>query len=197
MENTTDSSFGQDKNFGSFPNPFTSGSANRGTQSLLQEFFVEELQDIYWAEKHLVETLPKMSAAATTSQLKQAFEEHLNATLVHVSRLEQVFELLDEKATTKKCKAMAGITAEGEGIIGDTDSNTMTRDVGLIFAGQKVEHYEIATYGCLTQLAKTLKRNDIAEILHETLLEEKEADQLLTDIAVTYINIEASMETED
>jgi ferritin-like metal-binding protein YciE len=158
---------------------------------------VEELQDIYWAEKHLVETLPRMSKAATTSQLKAAFEDHLNATLVHVSRLEQVFTMLDEKATTKKCKAMAGITSEGEGIIDDTDSNTMTRDVGLIFAGQKVEHYEIATYGCLTQLAKTLGRNDIAQILHQTLEDEKQADLLLTTIAESHINIAAAQETDD
>ncbi|HZG23055.1 MAG TPA: ferritin-like domain-containing protein [Chitinophagaceae bacterium] len=193
MENTTDSSFGLDKSLGSLTNP----NANRkGSHSLLKEFFVEELQDIYWAEQHIVDTLPKMIKAATTTQLKSAFENHLNATLVHVSRLEKVFSLLDEKATGKKCKAIAGITNEGEGIIDDTDANTLTRDVGLIFAGQKVEHYEIATYGCLTQLAKTLGRNDIAEILHETLVDEKAADQLLTDIAKNNINVEASMETE-
>lgn len=174
----------------------SSGNAINDTHSLLRAFFVEELQDIYWAENHLVETLPKMSKAATTGELKQAFQNHLNATLVHVSRLEQVFSMLDEKATAKKCKAMAGITAEGEGIIGDTESNTMTRDVGLIFAGQKAEHYEIATYGCLTQLAKTLGRQDIAQILHQTLVDEKEADQMLTDIAESKINIAASRETE-
>lgn len=197
MENTTDSSFGLDKSFDALPNKSATNASSSDTHSLLREFFVDELKDIYWAEKHLVETLPKMSNAATTGELKQAFDDHLNATLVHVSRLEQVFDLLNEKAETKKCKAMAGITAEGEGIIGDTDSNTMTRDVGLIFAGQKAEHYEIATYGCLTQLAKTLGRNDIAEILHKTLVDEKAADQLLTDIAENNINVEASMETED
>lgn len=197
MENTTDSNFGLDRSYDSLPNQSKRNSSNSDTHSLLREFFVDELKDIYWAEKHLVETLPKMSNAATTSELKQAFDDHLNATLVHVSRLEQVFDLLDEKADTKKCKAMAGITAEGEGIIGDTESNTMTRDVGLIFAGQKAEHYEIATYGCLTQLAKTLGRNDIAAILHKTLEDEKQADQLLTEIAENNINVEASFETED
>lgn len=166
-------------------------------ESLLQEFFVDELQDIYWAEKHLVDTLPKMREAATTTQLKQAFDQHLNATLVHVSRLEQVFEMLNEDAKAKKCKAMAGITDEGEEIISDTDSNTLTRDVGLIFAAQKVEHYEIATYGSLTTLAKTLGRNDIASILHQTLEDEKEADELLTEIAKNNINVEASYEKED
>ena len=196
MENTTDSSFGLDKSYDALPNKKMQNSSS-DTHSLLREFFVDELKDIYWAEKHLAETLPRMSKAATTSELKQAFDDHTNATLVHISRLETVFELLDEKAETKKCKAMAGITAEGEGIIDDTESNTMTRDVGLIFAGQKAEHYEIATYGCLTQLAKTLGRNDIAQILHTTLQDEKEADQLLTQIAENNINVEASFETED
>lgn len=174
----------------------SSGSAMNDTHSLLRAFFVEELQDIYWAENHLAETLPKMSKAATTTQLKQAFQNHLSTTKVHVNRLEQIFSMLDEKATAKKCKAMAGITAEGEGIIDDTESNTMTRDVGLIFAGQKAEHYEIATYGCLAQLAKTLGRTDIAGILHQTLAEEKEADQILTDIAESSINVAAARETE-
>jgi ferritin-like metal-binding protein YciE len=115
----------------------------------------------------------------------------------HVSRLEQVFQMINEEATSKKCKAMAGITAEGETIISDTESNTLTRDVGLIFAAQKAEHYEIATYGCLTQLAKTLGRNDIASLLHQTLEEEKEADQQLTEIAESHINVEAAYEKED
>jgi ferritin-like metal-binding protein YciE len=193
MENTTDSAFGLDRSFDSLSTPQNSSN---GTHSLLKEFFVEELKDIYWAEQHIVDTLPKMIKAATTTQLKSAFENHLNATLVHVTRLEQVFSMLDEKATGKKCKAIAGITNEGEGIISDTDSNTLTRDVGLIFAGQKVEHYEIATYGCLTQLAKTLGRNDIAQILHQTLVDEKEADQLLTEIAENNINVEASRERD-
>ncbi len=196
MENTTNDPFTMDRNLNTGSNSSRQGSAMNDTNSLLREFFVDELQDIYWAEKHLVETLPRMSKAATTSQLRQAFDSHLNVTLGHVSRLEQIFQMIDEEATTKKCKAMAGITAEGEGIISDTESNTLTRDVGLIFAGQKAEHYEIATYGCLTQLAKTLGRNDIASLLHETLEEEKEADQLLTDIAKNNINVEASYEKE-
>ena len=192
MENRTDNLFSKDHS--------ASSNTRRSTddnKSLLKEFFVDELQDIYWAEKHLVDTLPKMMEAATTTQLKQAFNEHLNATLVHVSRLEQVFELMNEEAKAKKCKAMAGITDEGEGIISDTESDTLTRDVGLIFAAQKVEHYEIATYGSLTTLAKTLGRNDIASILHETLVDEKEADELLTEIAKNNINVEASYEKED
>ncbi|MEJ7740479.1 MAG: ferritin-like domain-containing protein [Chitinophagaceae bacterium] len=192
MENTTNNLFSRDSQ--------TSSNIQRSSgnnESLLMEFFVDELQDIYWAEKHLVDTLPKMTKAATTSQLKQAFDQHLNATLVHVSRLEQVFKMIGEEAKAKKCKAMAGITDEGEGIISDTESNTLTRDVGLIFAAQKVEHYEIATYGSLTTLAKTLGRNDVAAILHQTLVDEKEADELLTEIAKNNINVEASYEKED
>lgn len=164
------------------------------SDSMLREFFVDELKDIYWAEKHLVKTLPKMKKAATSSELQQAFENHLEETNTHVTRLEQIFETLGEKAEGKKCDAMAGITEEGDGIIADTEKGTATRDVGLIFAGQKVEHYEIATYGGLAQLAKTLGLQQVSEILGTTLGEEKEADQLLTNIAEAHINYEAKQE---
>ncbi len=167
-----------------------------GKDSMLLEFFEDELKDIYWAEKHLVKTLPKMRKAATSEKLKQAFEDHLEVTQTHVSRLEQVFELMGKKAQAKKCDAMAGITEEGAGIIEETEKGTATRDVGLILAAQKVEHYEIATYGGLAQLARTLGRDDVAEILETTLGEEKEADVLLTDIAENDINYEASREKE-
>jgi ferritin-like metal-binding protein YciE len=163
-------------------------------QSSLLELFVDEIKDIYWAEKHLVKALPKMQKAASSEELQSAFENHLEQTKVHVSRLEQIFELLDEKAQGKKCDAMEGLVEEGEGIIEDTDAGTATRDVGLILAAQKVEHYEIATYGGLAQLAKTLGREDVAGILGETLAEEKETDQLLTGIAEESINYEASTE---
>lgn len=161
---------------------------------MLKEFFVDELKDIYWAEKHLVKTLPKMKKAATSSELQKAFETHLEQTETHVTRLEQVFEMLGEKAVAKKCEAMAGITEEGEGIISETEKGTATRDVGLIFAGQKVEHYEIATYGGLAQLAKTLGLQQASEILGTTLGEEKDTDQLLTKIAEDHINYEAKTE---
>ena len=131
---------------------------------MLEEFFKDEIKDIYWAEKHLVKTLPKMAKAATSPELKEAFTNHLEETKVHVERLEQVFELLEEKAQAKKCDAMEGITKEGDGIIEETETGTATRDVGLILAGQKVEHYEIATYGGLVQLARNLGRDDVAEI---------------------------------
>jgi ferritin-like metal-binding protein YciE len=137
-----------------------------------------------------------MQKAATSTQLQKAFANHLEATKKHVSRLEQVFEMLGHKPQAKKCDAMAGITKEGESIIEETESGTATRDVGLILAGQKVEHYEISTYGGLAQLARTLGRNDAAEILDSTLLEEKEADSLLTTIAEDGVNYNATEETK-
>jgi len=168
--------------------------AAKSSDSRLKEFFIDELKDIYWAEKHLVKTLPKMKKAATSEELQKAFEDHLETTNTHVSRLEQVFEMLGEKAEAKKCDAMSGITEEGDGIISETEKGTATRDVGLIFAGQKVEHYEISTYGGLAQLARTLGLHDISQILATTLDEEKDADQLLTKIAEDHINYEAKTE---
>lgn len=160
----------------------------------LEKFFKDEIKDIYWAEKHLVKTLPKMQKAATSEELKAAFADHLEVTKGHVERLEQVFELMGEKPQAKKCEAMEGITKEGESIIEDTEKGTATRDVGLILAAQKVEHYEISTYGGLSQLAKTLGKNDIAKILDKTLGEEKDADESLTEIAENNINYDASEE---
>lgn len=165
--------------------------------SLLQAFFLDELKDIYWAEKHIAKTLPKMKKAATTQKLKDAFEEHLEQTKNQVQRLEDVFELLGEKAKGKKCEAIEGITKEGEGIIEDTDAGTATRDVGLILAAQKVEHYEISTYGGLAQLARTLGYEEVAGLLNTTLEEEKQTDLLLTDIAESEVNYEAAQEEEE
>jgi ferritin-like metal-binding protein YciE len=173
-----------------------SKKSSKANESMLEEFFIDELKDIYWAEKHLVKTLPKMQKAATTEELKNAFAEHLEVTKEHVSRLEQVFEMLGEKAVAKKCEAMEGITKEGEDIIAETEKGTATRDVGLILAGQKVEHYEIATYGGLAQLARTLSHNDVAKVFEKTLSEEKEADQLLTSVAENNVNYEAAEEVE-
>ena len=173
-------------------------SAGKGAEdSMLKEFFTDELKDIYWAEKHLVKTLPKMQKAATSPELKDAFADHLEVTKTHVTRLEQAFESLGKKAQGKKCDAMEGITTEGDSIITDTDPGTSTRDVGLILAGQKVEHYEIATYGGLAQLATTLGLTDVADLLNQTLEEEKEADVLLTQIAENNINYEAAEEGEE
>ena len=177
------------------PSQGTSTSAGKGAEnSMLQDFFIDELKDIYWAEKHLVKTLPKMKKAATSTELQDAFVEHLEVTKTHVSRLEQAFEALGKKAQAKKCDAMEGITTEGQGIIDETEAGTSTRDVGLILAAQKVEHYEISTYGGLAQLASTLGLDDVATLLNQTLAEEKEADSKLTDIAENNINYEAAEE---
>ncbi|MDB5022931.1 MAG: hypothetical protein JWP78_686 [Mucilaginibacter sp.] len=162
--------------------------------SKLKEFFVDQLEDLLWAERKLVKTLPKMQEAATSPQLRDAFSNHLSQTQNHVSRLEQVFGIVGKEVDTSKCPAMAGIVDEGEDIIDDTDEGTAQRDVGLIFAGQKAEHYEIATYGGMVTLAKTLGYEDAADILSQTLTEEKEADALLTQIAENNINYQASTE---
>ena len=144
--------------------------------SMLLDFFHGEIKDIYWAEKHLLKAIPKMSKAATAAELKEAFNNHLEETKGHVERLEQVFGMLGFKPQSKKCEAMEGITKEGDSIVEDTEEGTSTRDVGLILAGQKVEHYEIATYGGLVQLARNLGHDDVAGILKTTLDEEKTAE---------------------
>jgi ferritin-like metal-binding protein YciE len=163
-------------------------------KSALLELFTDEIKDIYWAENHLTKALPKMQASATSPELQDAFATHLEQTKEHVARLEQIFDILGEKAQAKKCDAMEGLVQEGEGIISDTEDGTATRDVGLILAAQKVEHYEIATYGGLAQLARTLGLENVAEILDLTLAEEKDTDALLSGIAETDVNYQASSE---
>jgi len=125
----------------------TTKKTGKMEDSEFHEFFIDELKDIYWAEKHLVKALPKMQKAATSPELAAAFEKHTQETQTHIDTLEQVFELLGEKAAAKKCDAMAGLIEEANGVIEDTEAGTMVRDAGLILAAQKVEHYEIATYG--------------------------------------------------
>jgi len=164
--------------------------------SQLQKFFEDSLKDIYWAEKSLIKALPKMQEAATTEELKNAIEEHLAQTETQVNRLEQVFELIGKKAQPKKCEAMEGLIKEGESIIEETEDGSMTRDVGIIMAAQKVEHYEIATYGGLAQIATTMGLDEAADLLNETLEEEKETDELLTEIAENNINWEAEQDAE-
>jgi len=175
-------------------NGHTNTEQNENT--LLDELFHDELKDIYWAEKHLLKALPKLQKAATSEELQNALAEHLEVTREHVSRLENVFEILGHKPQAKKCDAMEGLTKEGEKAIEDTDDGTATRDVALIIAAQKVEHYEIAAYGSLTQLAKTMGKDDVKEILGQTLNEEKEADEKLTDIAENSVNYESAQEAE-
>ncbi|MEO6852095.1 MAG: ferritin-like domain-containing protein [Mucilaginibacter sp.] len=172
----------------------TSEMAADVTESALNELFLDELKDIYWAEKHLVTTLPKMAKAATSQELRTAIENHLSETENHVSRLEKAFESIDEKAVAVKCEAMAGLIKEGQEIIEETEKGSITRDVGIISAAQKVEHYEIATYGTLKTLAGVLGYTEAAELLDATLQEEKNADSLLTQIAEGSINQSAKSE---
>lgn len=160
----------------------------------LEKFFVDSLKDIYWAEKHLTKALSKMQKASTTTQLQDAISNHIVQTEEHVTRLEDIFEQLGEKARGKKCEAMEGLIKEGESAMEETENGSMTRDAAIIMSAQKVEHYEIATYGTLAQLAETMGQDNIAEILNQTLTEEKETDELLTEIAVNRINWEAERE---
>jgi ferritin-like metal-binding protein YciE len=170
----------------------SNGTAKAGEE--FHDFFVDELKDIYWAEKHLVKALPKMQKAATSEQLAAAFQQHTEETQMHITTLESVFALLDEKAVAKKCDAMEGLIEEGNGIIEDTEDGTAIRDVGLILAAQKVEHYEIATYGSLIRLAKTMGRSDVAELLLQTFENEKATDEALTTIAEAAVNEQAIAE---
>jgi ferritin-like metal-binding protein YciE len=160
--------------------------------SMFEELFHESLKDIYWAEKHLLRALPKMRKAATSQDLQRAFETHAQQTQQQVERLEQVFQALGKKAQGKKCEAMEGLSREADDIISETQKGTKTRDVGLIMAAQKVEHYEIATYGSLATLAATMGNQQIKQLLGQTLEEEKQTDELLTQIAESHVNEEAA-----
>jgi ferritin-like metal-binding protein YciE len=162
--------------------------------SLLEKFFVDQLKDMYYAEQHLVKALSEMKNAASSEELEDAFDDHLKQTERHVKRLERVFKLLGKKAEGKKCEAIEGLTKEAKDIISETKEGSMTRDAALIIAAQKIEHYEIATYGGLVQLAITMDLHRAAEILDKTLQEEEDTDTTLTQIAETSINVQAENE---
>ena len=176
----------------------TSKNVNRTpeAESALKELFVDEIKDIYWAEKHLASALPKMIKGATSEDLKTTITNHLEETKNHVTRLESVFESIGEKATAKKCLAMEGLLKEATELLEDTDKGTEVRDVAIISAAQKVEHYEIASYGTLRTLAGTLGFDEAQKLLDETLAEEKNADSLLTQVAENYVNEAAAAEVE-
>lgn len=157
----------------------------------LRELFVDCLKDIYWAEKALTKALPKMAKNATNQNLIDGLTAHLTETEEQIARLEQVFSLAGEKAVAKKCEAMAGLVKEGEDIMESTEPGPV-RDAGIIAASQKIEHYEIATYGTIIAFAKTLGMEDVADILHVTLEEEKAADLTLTEAAYNTINFDAA-----
>jgi len=163
----------------------------------LEKFFEDALKDIYWAEKHLVKAMGKMQKSATTEELQSSIEDHREQTEEHVSRLERVFEILGKKAQAKKCEAIEGLTKEADEVISQTEDGSLTRDVGIIVSAQKAEHYEISAYGSIIQLAKVLGHDDAAEILGQTLEEEKAADRHLTEVAENSINWEAAHEGGD
>ena len=162
----------------------------------LRELYIDSLKDIYWAEKALLKALPKMAKNATTESLIAAIDEHTAVTEEQVARLEKVFELAGKKATAKKCEAMDGLIKEGQDIMESTEPGPV-RDAGIIAASQKIEHYEIASYGTLCAFAKTLGEDEAAALLEETLAEEKEADVTLTEAAYNNINFEAADEDEE
>ena len=174
------------------PTPAEYGVAE--SSSPLFQFFIEGLKDIYWAEQQLLAAIPRMEAAATTNELMNAMSKHLSETQDHIKRLENVFSIIGEPAEGKVCFAMQGLIKEAESIMEETDEGSMTRDAAIIMAAQKVEHYEIATYGSLTEYAKTLGLNDAHGLLQLTLDEERMADQALTLIAQNKINWEAELE---
>lgn len=162
----------------------------------LRDLFIDSLKDIYWAEKALTKALPKMAKNATSENLITAINNHLTVTEGQIERLEQVFEILGEKAAAKKCDAMEGLIKEGESIMEETQEGPV-RDAGIIAASQKIEHYEIASYGTLAAFALTLEEDDAAALLQQTLEEEKEADTILTEAAYNTINFDASEEDSE
>lgn len=163
-------------------------------ESKFHELFIHQLKDIYWAETHLVKQLPKMSEKATSQNLIKAIDEHEKETEKQIERLEKAFELLEEKAEGEKCEAMQGLLDEAKEILDDTEADSMTRDAGIIIACQKVEHYEIATYGALVHLSDVMGHDECTSLLKETLREEKEADKKLNEIAKKDVNIKARKE---
>ncbi len=160
----------------------------------LREALVEEIRDLYNAEKQLIKALPKMAKGATSDELRDAFESHLEETEGQVTRLERVFELLDEKPRGKHCAGIAGIIEEGSDVLNE-DMEDAVKDACLIAGGQRAEHYEIAAYGTAIAWARALGLNDVAQLLDETLAEEKAADEKLTALAESGIN-EAAMAGE-
>lgn len=161
----------------------------------LMKLFETELKDIYWAEKALTKAIPKMAKKATSPELKTALENHLAQTQEQVKRVEEVFNLIEKKATAKTCEAMAGLIKEGEEIMEESEEGPMC-DAGIISAAQKIEHYEMASYGTLRQFADTMGLKDVSKLLQQTLAEEKAADELLSKVAISAINIQAAEKVE-
>jgi ferritin-like metal-binding protein YciE len=162
----------------------------------LQDLMQDELKDIYDAEKQLTKALPKLAKKASNEQLRDAIEQHLQETEGHIERLDQVFDLLGLPARGKKCEGMQHLIAEGNDMISEAEEES-TRDAVMIASAQKVEHYEIASYGTLRTWANLLGKSEVAALLEETLEEEKQADAKLTEIAESFVNEQAASEGED
>jgi ferritin-like metal-binding protein YciE len=173
----------------------SNGSSQSIEKPLLLVLFEDQLKDIYWAEKALTKALPKMAKQASSEELAEAITDHLAETEEQIQMVEQVFELIEKKAQAKKCEAMDGLLKEGEEIMKETEKGPQ-RDAGIIAAAQKVEHYEIASYGTLRTYAEILGMDEVAQILEQILEQEKGADVKLTEIALSTINIEAAEEVE-
>ena len=193
---TSSSTSGQSNGKTSQANGQSKEKKGQQKENQLEKFFLDQLKDIYYAEQQLVKALNEMKSQCTTEELEDAFEDHQKMTERQVKRFEKVFQLLEEKPEGKKCEAMDGLIKEGKTIISETKQGSMTRDAALIIAAQKIEHYEIATYGGLVALALTLGKRRAAGLLDKTLQEEEETDELLTDIAESYINFQAEEEDE-
>jgi ferritin-like metal-binding protein YciE len=157
----------------------------------LEDLFIAELQDVYSAENQLIKALPKMIKAAQSPELRQAFEEHLQQTEQHAERIKQVFEVFDKPAKAKKCKAMEGLVDEAKELISE-NKGSPAADAALISAAQKVEHYEIATYGTLCTWAKLLNQRQALELLKSNLAEEETTDKRLSSLAMAQANLKAS-----
>jgi ferritin-like metal-binding protein YciE len=186
--------------YGQYPSSYQTNTSTASypsgkNEEGLRKLFVAQLKDMYWAEKALTKALPKMIQHASSDELKNGIEEHLEVTHEQVTKLEEVFELIGMKAAAKKCEAMEGLIEEANEIFSEMEEGPV-RDAGIICAAQKVEHYEMATYGCLATYAEMLDEQEAANILHEILEEEKEADEKLS-VAANTINWEALEEEEE
>ncbi|MGV3558061.1 YciE/YciF ferroxidase family protein [Larkinella arboricola] len=167
------------------------------TDTSLRELFISELKGIYYGEKQIADALPTMAEAATTDVVRDAFHQHLAETRNQIQRLEQIFQHIGVEADEKTCNAVDGLVDDGDVVIAATDSGSLTRDAGLIIAGQKVEHHEIAAYGSLHSLARLLGYHEAAQLIEQSLEEEKMTDKKLTEIAESFINERAKLESDN
>lgn len=165
--------------------------------SMMEKLFVDQLRDLYYVEKNQIKLLGRMAKKATTEELKEILIEHQEVTQEQLTRLDEVFEILGKRAQAKKCLAFDGMQEEIDDMINETEDDSITRDVGIIISLQKIEHYEVASYGCLSTLARTYGYLEIADFLQESLDEEKDTDQQLSYIAENNVNYEAGLEDEE